>query len=112
MNDEQLQRIEAKLDKLLERKKPTKRDIPSEIPQALRRASFLGWWAVWRIYLSEVVGSPLTSVAAKQQLDKLAPLGVDGAIATIKRSIDKGWRGVFPTNHVAQGVSDDDYRPG
>lgn len=69
-----------------------KREIP--IPPVLFNAKFVEAWAQW-LECRRERKKPVSSAAAKLQLDKMARWGVDKAIDAIKQSIENDWTGIF-----------------
>ncbi|MBP3956705.1 hypothetical protein J8F10_15630 [Gemmata sp. G18] len=62
------------------------------IPGILDTPAFREWWATWLGNRKK----PVTTFAAKLQLDDLAPFGPESAVAAIKASLAAGWTGLFP----------------
>ena len=52
-------------------------------------------WGEWKAHRREIK-HPLKPSTIKAQLSKLSCLGPDWAVATIRRSIEAGWQGLFP----------------
>lgn len=103
----QLDRIEAKLDTLLGKKKPNTKGIPKppdkplKYPAVLNDPKFKAAWAQWVQHRKEK-RQKLTYSTAKKQIDFLErqakEYGVSAAIDIIDRSIFKGWTGLFEKN--------------
>lgn len=79
------------------------------IPAALQRPEFLATWREWCAERAEK-GDPLTVRAAQLQLRKLLSIasrrGVAVAVATIERSIECNWTGLFePDESAIRGAS-------
>ena len=62
----------------------------------MRSPEFVAAWADWQQHRREIKHA-LTPMTAKRQLDMLYKLGSPAAAcATIRRSIERGWQGLFP----------------
>jgi hypothetical protein len=62
------------------------------IPNVLNNEKFLAAWDEWKLYR----GNKLKPQTQKKQLDTLSLMSSEFAIATIMRSIEHGWMGLFP----------------
>ena len=80
---------------LLKRTTSRTKGAPEVIPEPLATDRFRVAWAEWQQHRDEIK-HPITPTAGKRQLAMLAKLGHDQAIAAIERSIERGWRGLFP----------------
>ena len=65
-----------------------------EIPASLNVPAFCELWTEW-VLERKARGKSLTARAAKMQLATLEGMGPDGAMASIRQSIEKGWTGLF-----------------
>lgn len=80
-------------------KKATKPDnfvylLPEKFVQ---NKEFLEVWLDWVDYRREI-RHPITRIAAKRQIKVLNKYSVQIATAMVDRSINMGWRGIFPLN--------------
>ena len=75
--------------------KETAESVP--IPPELATDGFRAAWADWIAERRER-RKALTPRAARMQLEKLRPGGADAAIASIRKSIESGWAGIFPND--------------
>lgn len=67
-----------------------------EVPEQMRSPAFMEAWSDWQQHRREIKHA-LTPMTAKRQLDMLYKLGSPAAAcATIRRSIERGWQGLFP----------------
>ena len=64
------------------------------VPAGLDTAEFRAAWADWGRHRAEK-RAKLTPTATRQQLAKLAAMGVDRAVAALRHSIAQGYTGVF-----------------
>lgn len=76
-------------------RKPPQNPSAVPIPTELDSPDFRKAWADW-IEDRRARGKRVTELAAKQNLEKLAPLGITKAIESIQDSIRNGWTGIFP----------------
>jgi len=67
---------------------------PPDLPDVLNNEVFLAAWADWVRHRSEI-RKPLKPTTIKQQLKKLAAMGVARAVAAIEHSIANGYQGLF-----------------
>jgi hypothetical protein len=81
--------------------KPT----PPEIPLMLDTPEFRDAWADWQTARKEQGRKALGPTGAKQQLNKLAAIGSDRAIAAIRHSIANGWQGIFEEKTNGSGIN-------
>lgn len=58
---------------------------------------FLLFWANWQQHRAEKKAK-LTPTAIRQQLDRLAEMGEERAIAALKHSMANGWQGIYEPN--------------
>jgi hypothetical protein len=65
---------------------------------------FIAAWESWAKYRQES-GKPLTPTAARLALNKLGKYSVSVGIAAIHRSIDSGWRGLFPESIAEKDIT-------
>lgn len=66
------------------------------IPDALAESeAFVTKWNVW-VESRHGRRKPISELAAKEQLGKLAGFGVAGAIESLRQSIEGDWQGIFP----------------
>jgi hypothetical protein len=65
-----------------------------EPPASLRTPQFLLAWESWQAHRKELK-KPLTPTSTQQQLEKLAEMGPDRAVSTLRNSIANGWQGIF-----------------
>ena len=65
------------------------------IPEPLKNDFFLPSWQQWIVYRKEI-RKKLTRSTAALQLQTLSRYPPDQAAQIIKRSIEKGWQGLFP----------------
>lgn len=72
------------------------------IPEPLDTPAFREAWADWIQHRKERKPK-LTPTAAKGALAELAAIGPDRAVAAIRRSIAKGWQGIFESRQPANG---------
>jgi hypothetical protein len=63
----------------------------------LQDKEFLEVWLDWLDYRKEIK-HPLTRIAAKRQIKLLDNYSAKIATAMVDRSINMGWRGIFPLN--------------
>lgn len=66
------------------------------IPDVLNTDKFRKVWGEWCEYRRKEKRNAIGQQAAKMQLAKLAEYGEDIAIATIHKSIENSWQGIFP----------------
>lgn len=100
-------------------KKPTKKkaasadDVP--VPEALDTPAFRKAWEDWKKYRKQA-RKPLTPISMERQFSMLSRLGAAAAVASIERSIERGWQGLFePENGSVphdSGTVDDDFFEG
>lgn len=78
------------------KRKPKPKQTPEAvpIPASLDSPDFRAVWADW-IADRRTRNKPLTELAARKQLDQLAPFGPQQAVEAVKKSIACGWSGVF-----------------
>lgn len=84
--------------------KPPNQPPEVAIPENLQTDAFKSAWSEWQQHRKEI-RKPLTFTSAKQQIQKLAQMGVNRAIEAIKHSITNGWQGIFepkPQNNHQQ----------
>lgn len=74
--------------------KEKKEGVP--IPPELQNTDFVEKWTEWLDYRKRTKRKAVSDRAAALQLKKLAAVGVKRAIATIERSIENDWQGLFP----------------
>ena len=74
-------------------------DFESLIPKALRTPAFLDKWEEW-IRFRRAKRQTVSRIAAARQLKKLGEIGEEAAIATIERSIENDWQGLFPPRAI------------
>lgn len=74
-----------------------------EIPELLRTKEFLDAWENWLTYRKEK-RKPVSTMAAKQQLQNCLEWGVVPAIQSIKDSIANDYQGLFPTKLSSRSV--------
>lgn len=67
-----------------------------EIPEEIDTPEFREAWAGWLEYRRKVRRRPVSELAGKQQLAKLAKVGVESSIEAIEISIESDWQGLFP----------------
>jgi len=60
----------------------------------LKRHRFQAAWEEWAAHRRQI-HKKLTECTVKRQLKKCVKWGLDGAVAAIERSIEKGWTGLF-----------------
>jgi len=65
----------------------------------LNNEMFITTWQDWIVYRREL-GKKITPSTARRQLKKLASWGIDNAVKSIQRSIEKGWTGLFEIKDV------------
>lgn len=65
---------------------------------------FVSTWKDWVAHRRES-GAPLhrLKTGSKLMVNSLVPMGMDTAIATMQRSMENGWRGLFPENGKGKG---------
>jgi len=73
------------------------------IPLPLSSPAFKAVWEQWLVYRRARKVTMLT-MTLQRQLLKLAAVGETEAIATIERSIDNGWTGLFPDKRVDKSI--------
>ncbi len=66
----------------------------TEIPESLNTSQFIEAWHLWLQHRKEI-RKPVTPTSTREQLKKLADIGVDRATAAIMHSIQKGYQGIF-----------------
>ena len=72
------------------------------IPEALAKSEgFVVKWTAW-VASRHNRRKPISELAAKEQLAKLAGFGVAGAIESLRQSIEGDWQGIFPPKVAAQ----------
>lgn len=69
------------------------------IPEVLNDKDFLKSWKYWMQYRKERHAT-MTVRTKELQLKKLAELGPEKAVATIERSVENGWLGIFPQDKI------------
>jgi len=79
-----------------------------DIPRNLDTPAFRAKWHEWQSYRKQK-RAKLTPMTAQKQLTELSRIGPDAAIATIEKSICKGWQGLFPEKN---GQGQDRASPG
>ena len=72
------------------------------LPSTLDTEAFRRSWRDWCRHRREI-RAPLKPTTVSRQLPKLERFGHDGAIASIERSIENGWRGLFEPRREATG---------
>jgi DNA-binding IscR family transcriptional regulator len=99
---EELKEIEGVVDEKPKRSKSSPIQLPP-IPAELDTPAFSIAWDEWIKHRKEKK-KVLTASTASKQLQNLSEWGVDASVASIARSIEKGWVGLFlqteffPTN--------------
>lgn len=72
------------------------------IPEVLAKSEvFMAKWLVW-VSSRHSRRKPISELAAKEQLAKLAGFGVAGAIESLRQSIEGDWQGIFPPKNGVQ----------
>lgn len=66
--------------------------IPAEL---VKSDVFVSKWNLW-VQSRHGRRKPISELAAKEQLEKLAGFGLAGAIESLRQSIEGDWQGVFP----------------
>jgi hypothetical protein len=66
-----------------------------QIPESLNTPEFIEAWNEWGRYLAEKGFQPV-SFTIRKQLEQLAIVGPNKAIAANDKSIASGWKGIFP----------------
>jgi len=95
-----------------QRKRRAKRSggpfLGNELPPALDVPDFLTAWDEWQTHRREI-RKPLTPTSVKRQLATLADQGPTVAVAMIRKSIERGWTGLFaPDAPKGKQPADDD----
>lgn len=88
------------LDKEEEKEKvqEKEKDKSAEIPEPLKNdPEFVEAWGMWLSHLKQK-RKPATKLAQEMQLEKLAQMGAETAIETIKHCIGHNWQSIFPIN--------------
>jgi len=68
----------------------------SMIPADLAKSdAFVSKWNLW-VASRHGRRKPISELAAKEQLEKLAVFGLLGAIESLRQSIEGDWQGIFP----------------
>ena len=70
-------------------------NLNTPLPDDLDCPRFREAWADWFEYRKSK-RKPVSELAAKRQLKKLAAVGVEAAVAALDTSISNDWIGVFP----------------
>lgn len=66
------------------------------IPADLAKSdAFVSKWNLW-VSARHGRRKPISELAAKEQLEKLAGFGLLGAIESLRQSIEGDWQGIFP----------------
>ena len=72
------------------------------IPESLAESEAFGAkWTAW-VASRHSRRKPISELAAKEQLAKLAGFGITGAIESLRQSIEGDWQGVFPPKNGFQ----------
>lgn len=74
-----------------------------EIPAKLDTPKFREAWRAWFAYRREAKLKPWKPATQRSQLEHLASLGVDVAVAAIERAIREGWQGIHASPPRASG---------
>jgi len=82
-----------------------KRERSLPLPSALASPEFEQAWKDWVAYRKEAKLKPWKPVTIKAALKELEPLGPEAAADAIRRSIAKGWAGIFPENGNGKPVA-------
>ena len=121
---EQLDRIEAKLDALLEKRKPrakpakTQAEAHDEAVADLMENKILLHDSKLEDALKAFCDSRramrkyLTPLAITALMKKLAPFSINEQIAALNDSVANGWQSVFPTRHEGGGGAEEDWFSG
>ncbi len=75
------------------------------IPAVLDTPAFVRQWEVWIAYRKRRRLTCIEMTLQSQLDDELAPHGAEQAITMLKRSITKGWQGIFPIEPGADARS-------
>jgi len=75
---------------------------PIDLPEVLNTPDWIKTFGEW-VEARIEIGKPLTERAVKMQLENMAKWGVEGAIASMRRSIENGWQGLFEVDHAGVG---------
>ena len=71
--------------------------VNDALPLPFDSPDFKLFWANWQQHRAEKKAK-LTPTATKQQLDRLAEMGEERAIAALKHSMANGWQGIYEPN--------------
>ena len=84
-------------------------DHPSwKMPASLDTAEFEDAWILWYRHRADK-GAPLTQTSGEVQLEQLAELGEERAIAAIKHSVGKGWKNIYEPGDFVNGNGKNEY---
>jgi hypothetical protein len=86
-------KAETRRQKTEEEKKTRAPEAPLLVPVGLNTPEFLAAWADWKKHRSEI-RAPLKPTSEKTMLEQMERMGVSRAIAAIKWTVFKGWRGL------------------
>ena len=81
------------------------KSVSVEIPENLRTEPFEKAWADFQQHRREI-RAKMTEKAAEKIMEKLCELGPDRAVFELNRSMQNGWRGIFPDskNGISRSV--------
>lgn len=71
-------------------------------PDELQSEAFDAAWREWHEYRRQRRLSKWKPVTVRKQLNALARVGPDAAVATLEKSIRNGWNGLFPEQQATQ----------
>lgn len=75
-------------------------NVEIQIPYILHTEKFMGVWSDWVKHRREIKAK-LTPTTETKQLKMLSEYGAEQAVRIIERSIQNGWRGLFPQKEDA-----------
>lgn len=67
--------------------------------QWIENEEFVEAWTLWEEFRAIEKKKPLGKYSVREQVRRLIPLGVHGAIDSLRDSINGSWAGVFPSKH-------------
>lgn len=92
--------LENSIDNRVIRKKEEKDNFMHLFPKHFQNdISFIKAWNEWLQYRKETKHT-ITMTSAKKQVETLSSCSIKGAISCIDKSIEMGWRGLFPTKQL------------